>query len=427
MAVVAPAQPMLAVKQFIPPVRPGAVPRDLLAGQLTSARTRLTLVVAPAGWGKTSLLSAWAREAGAHQRVAWVSLDDGDDEPRRFWRYVLSALGDASDEVSSAPLEAMEVGDRSVLDIALPLLLNELARSTADHVIILDDYHAVTDPRIHEAMEFLLAYVPPSLRIIMAGRFDPPLPLARLRARGDLTELRASELRFSPAEAADLITSVSGVQLDAALIDEVWEQTEGWAAGLQLAALALRADPERVRHDRHVLDFFAAEVLPGLAPRHRDLLVRSAPLERLSGSLCDAALEITGSAEVLGELDRADLFVAPLDGDQEWYRCHGLLRAALLDQHGADPEGVLVRAAAWFVAQDRIDDAVDHLLRADRHDEAAALLLRHQDDWFLARGEAAGFVRLGERLPRRVLVQHLPTRSHTPPRCTATATVWSGG
>jgi LuxR family maltose regulon positive regulatory protein len=337
--------------------------------------------------------------------MAWVSLDDGDDEPRRFWRYVLSALGDASDEISAAPLEALEVGERAVLDLALPLLLNELARSTADHVLVLDDYHTVTDRRIHEAMEFLLAYVPPSLRIVIAGRFDPPLPLARLRARGDLTELRAPELRFSPAEAADLVTSVTGVQLDAALIDEVWEQTEGWAAGLQLAALALRADPdpERVRHDRHVLDFFAAEVLPGLAPRHRDLLVRSAPLERLSGSLCDAALEVTGSAEVLGELDRADLFVTPLDGDQEWYRCHGLLREALLDQHGADPEAVLARAAAWFVTQDRIDDAVQHLLRADRHNEAAELLLCHQDDWFLARGEAASYVRLGERLPRTVI------------------------
>src|SRR3954447_1949514 len=178
MAVDAPAQPMLAVKQFIPPVRPGAVPRGLLADQLTSARTRLTLVVAPAGWGKTSLLSAWAREPCAGQQVAWVSLDDGDDEPRRFWRYVLSALGDASDEVSSAPLEAMEGGDRAVLDLALPLLLNELARSTADHVLILDDYHTVTDQRIHEAMEFLLAYLPPSLRIVIAGRFDPPLPLA---------------------------------------------------------------------------------------------------------------------------------------------------------------------------------------------------------------------------------------------------------
>ncbi len=403
MAVDASAQPMLAVKQFIPPVRSGAVPRDLLADQLTSARTRLTLVVAQAGWGKTSLLSAWAREPCANQRVAWVSLDDGDDEPRRFWRYVLSALGDASDEISSASLEALEVGDRAVLDLALPLLLNELASSTADHVLVLDDYHTVTDRRIHEAMEFLLAYVPPSLRLVIAGRFDPPLPLARLRARGDLTELRAADLRFSPAEAADLVTSVSGLQLDAALIDEVWEQTEGWAAGLQLAALALRADPERVRHDRHVLDFFAAEVLPGLAPRHRDLLVRSAPLERLSGSLCDAALEVTGSAEVLGELDRADLFVAPLDGDREWYRCHGLLRAALLDQHGADPEGVLARAAAWFVAQDRIDDAVEHLLLADRDDEAAELLLQHQEGWFLARGEAAAFVRLGERLPRTVM------------------------
>jgi LuxR family maltose regulon positive regulatory protein len=144
MAAQAPSQPMLAVKHFIPPVRSGAVRRELLADRLTAARTRLTLVVAPAGWGKTSLLSAWAREQRATQRVAWVSLDNGDDEPRRFWRYVISALGDASDEISSASLEALEVGDRAVLDLALPLLVNELASSVADHVLVLDDYHSVT-------------------------------------------------------------------------------------------------------------------------------------------------------------------------------------------------------------------------------------------------------------------------------------------
>ncbi|WP_208776659.1 hypothetical protein [Streptomyces griseorubiginosus] len=166
--------------------------------------------------------------------------------------------------------------------------------------MVLDNYHLLADRRIHEALEYLVAYLPDSLRIVIASRTDPPLPIARLRARGDLTELRAAQLRFSPPpEAAALVASVSGHDLDAAVAAAVWERTKGWAAGLQLAALALRTNPAKAHaDDRHLLDYFAAEVLPGLAPRHRDLLVRAAPLERLSGPMCDAALQVTGSAGV---------------------------------------------------------------------------------------------------------------------------------
>jgi len=392
------ARPLLAVKQQVPPVRDGAVVRGRLVEQVASARTRLVVVVAPAGWGKTSLLSAWARDGGDTQRVAWVSLDESDDEPRRFWRYVLTALSELGDDLSTAPLEAL-AAEIPVVELALPVLLNELAASRPSHVLVLDDYHVITDPEIHESLEFLLTYLPSSLRIVLASRADPALPLARLRARGDLTEIRAAQLRFSPDEAADLVSTVSGLALDSARAEVVWQQTEGWAAGLQLAGLALRADPDRSYDDRHLFDYFAAEVLPGLAPRQRDLLVRSAPLELLSGDLCDAALQVEGSAEVLAELVRADLFVAALDHDREWYRCHALLRDALLHQRGADPDGVLQRAAWWFAGEDRIDEAVHHLLRAGQPGAAGELLLAHAERWFLARGEAATFVQLGERLP----------------------------
>ena len=261
------------------------------------------------------------------------------------------------------------------VDLALPMLLNELAASAAQHVLVLDDYHVLADPRIHEAVEYLVTYLPPSLRLVIAGRADPPLPIARLRARGDLTELRAAQLRFSPDEAAALVSAVAGHGLDGSAAAALWERTEGWAAGLQLAALALRANPAKVHgDDRHLLDYFTAEVLPGLAARQRDLLVRAAPLERLSGALCDAALQATGSAEVLAELVRADLFVAALDDEQQWYRCHHLLRDALSRHTTADSGEVLGRAAAWFADQDRIDDAVVHLLRAGRAGDAAELL-----------------------------------------------------
>jgi LuxR family transcriptional regulator, maltose regulon positive regulatory protein len=395
-----PPRPLLAVKRTIPPVRDGAISRDRLAEQLRAARTRLTVVVAPAGWGKTTLLSAWATDPDEKRRIAWVSLDENDDEPSRFWTYVLTALRDVSDDISREPLDALGVADLPAVDLALPVLLNELAATTAPHVLVLDDFHVLADPRIHEAVEFLIAYLPASLRVVVAGRADPPLPIARLRACGDLTELRAEQLRFRPDEAAALLSSVAGVDLERSAATTLWRRTEGWAAGLQLAALALRADPGRRRDDdRHLLDYFAAEVLPGLAPRQRDLLVRSAPLELLSGPLCDAALDVAGSAEVLDELVRADLFVAALDDDRQWYRCHRLLRDALRHQPGADPHTVLERAADWFAGHDRIDDAVSHLLAAGRDDAAAALMQRCAP-WFFERGAAAGYLQLGERLSR---------------------------
>ena len=310
-----PMRPLLTVKQLIPPVRPGAVPRPALEQRLRGGDTGLTIVVAPAGWGKTSLLSSWASNPGERVRVAWVSLDESDDEPTRFWTYVLTALRGASDEVSPAALEALAVAGADPVDLALPILLNELAASSVPHVLVLDDFHVLGNARIHEGVEFLVTYLPASLRLVVAGRADPPLPIARLRARGELTELRAADLRLSRDEAAALVSTVSGTDLDDAEAAEVWERTEGWAAGLQLAGLARRGSggprvPALVRgDDRHLLDYFTAEVLPAITPEQRDLLVRAAPLERLSGSLCDAALQVTGSAEVLAALDRADLFL----------------------------------------------------------------------------------------------------------------------
>jgi LuxR family transcriptional regulator, maltose regulon positive regulatory protein len=404
-----PARPLLTVKQLIPPVRVGAVPRERLERLLRAAETRLTVVVAPAGWGKTCLLSGWAADAAEQGCIAWVSLDEGDDEPLLFWSYVLTALCGAG--VDPGPLKALAVAAADPMDLALPMLLNELAASSVQRVLVLDDYHLLTDRRIHEAVEFLVAYLPASLRLVVAGRADPPLPLARLRARGELTELRAADLRFSPDEAAALLSTVSGADLDTGATAAVWERTEGWAAGLQLAALRLRGSTEpntvaaQVRgDDRHLLDYFAAEVLPGLAPRQRELLVRAAPLERLSGSLCDAALQVQGSAEVLAELVHADLFVAALDGEREWYRCHRLLRDALLrvPRNGSDA-GVLGRAAVWFAEQGRTDDAVRHLLRAGDDDVAADMLYRNAESWFFARGAAATYLQLGEQLPDRVV------------------------
>lgn len=396
MTVDRPAGPLLAVKHTAPPVRQGGIERSRLQQVLRDADSRLTLVAAPAGWGKTSLLGRWAADPGPEVAVAWVPLDEGDDDPVRFWRYVLTALHEAG-AVGPAALEAVVAPGREPIDLALPILLNELAASSRRHVLVLDDYHVLADARIHEGLEYLIGYLPPTLRIVVAGRADPPLPLARLRARGELTEVRADDLRFTPAEAADLVGAVSGRTPEAGAVLAAWRRTEGWAAGLQLVGLALRNGAAGAAGDRHVLDYLASEVLPALDPAGRSLLVATARLERLSGALCDAALGTTGSARILDGLDRADLFVTSIDAAGEWYRCHPLLRDALL-REAPDGRDVLARAAAWYAGQGRLDDAVHHHLLAG-NPAAAAESLQEGAGWFLDRGLTTTFLLLGERLP----------------------------
>ena len=286
----------------------------------------------------------------------------------------------------------------------MPLLLNELESVTDDVVLVLDDYHLLADPRVHEGVEFLLAYLPASMRLVVSGRADPPLPLPRLRARGELTEIRAEDLRFSVREAGALVGSLGAVELTAAAVDGLCERTEGWAAGLQLAALTLRgaaapaAAVDAIRgDDRHILDYFTAEVFDRLPATHRDLLVRASVLERLSGPLCDALLERTGSGAILDELSRADLFVVALDRRQDWYRCHRLFRDAL--RHQLHPEAArdgLGRAADWFLEHGYLEDAVEHRIMGG-DDQGAAELLRASAPWLLE-GPASGFARLGDRL-----------------------------
>ena len=402
------SSPLLRVKRAIPPLRAGVVPRPHLERRLESPTAKLAVVVAPAGWGKTSLLSRWATSTAEKTPVAWVSLDENDDEPVRFWSYLLTALREVDDQISSAAPDALAASNTGPTQLALPLLINELAAAPTRHILVLDDYQAITDRTIHESVEFFVSYLPPTAQVVIASRWDPPLPLARMRARGELVEVRANDLRFSEDEAAAMVATVSESDLDPPAASALWQRTEGWPAGLQLAGLTLRGSPDpgaaaaRVRgDDRHLFDYFTSEVLPALVPEQRDLLVRAAPLELLSGSLCDAALEVQGSAALLAELERADMFVVALDADREWYRCHRLLRDALQRGPGVQDataaRDVLTRAAAWFADHGRIDEAVRHLQLAGDDPAAATLLLTHQS-WFFDHGWAATFLAHGERL-----------------------------
>lgn len=399
--------PLLSVKHAVPPPRPGAVPRQRLSDVLGAARgTRLCVVVAPAGWGKTTLLAQWATDPGQRPCTAWVSLDRSDDEPVRFWTYVLTSLHGVDPEAAGPALAALSAPGVDPVTVALPRLVNDLAASCGRYVLVLDDVHVLHDRRVWEGLEFLLAYLPASLRLVMAGREDPALPLARLRARGELTEVRAADLRFTVQESGDVIAAVGGVGLRPATLTELWHRTEGWAVGLQLAALSLRGSdrPEstvaRLRgDDRHVLDYFSAEVLARMEPGQRDLLVRGSVLERLSGPLCDAVLGRTGSAGVLQQLEDANLFVAALDPGRRWYRCHGLLRDVLrreleVSRPDAGP-ALLRRAAGWYAGEGQIDEAVRCLLAAG--DVVGGMdLLRSSEAWFFESGAAATYLQLGE-------------------------------
>ena len=364
------------------------------------------MVVAAAGWGKTTFLAQWAHELTDTTRVIWLSLDASDNHPARFWSYLITGLVKATG-MGAAAIRAMSAPGVDPLQVAVPLLINELASSQQDCVLILDDFHSVSDRHIHEGVEFFLNYLPPTVTLVVASRADPPLPLAQLRARGELIEVRADDLRFTEEESAIMLASVGRVTLTSLTATALCHRTEGWAAGLQLAGLALRNSEEPAvtvgdfrGDERHVLDYLSAEVLDKIEQGHRDLLVRTSVLERLSGPLCDQVLQSSGSAEALMELERRNLFVAPMDRRRVWYRCHGLFRDVLRRElQRTAPSSVpqlLTRAASWFAGQGEYDQAVRLYLAAA--DLASAIdLLRVHEDWFFERGASSTYLELGEQ------------------------------
>jgi LuxR family maltose regulon positive regulatory protein len=405
-------RPLLLAKLLVPRQPSTVVGRSRLHDRLRQAtRARLTTVVAPAGWGKTTMLAAWARDPDRHTAVGWLSLDEADDEPVRFWTYAVSALDSVAPHLARDSLAALRAPGMDPVGVALAALLNALAESQDSYALVLDDFHVLRDPVIHQQVEYLLTYLPPALHLVIASRVDPPLPLARMRARGDLNEIRMADLRCTAGEGAELLAGVGGAsRMPPATGAELVASTEGWPAGLHLAAITMResVDPvamaTELRGDRrHILDYFTAEVLPGLGHRQRDLLVRSSVLERLSGPLCDAVLGTNDADDVLGELDRAGLFISALGGG--WYRCHRLFRDVLrreLDRDTTEAAAVLLgRAADWFLAEGRLEEAIEHRQAAGDLTGALKLLL-DADRWFMDRGASAAHLRLGERLAASV-------------------------
>ena len=327
---------LLATKLYMPGPRPGQVPRPRLLARLDEGLARgLVLVCAPAGYGKTVLLADWARRGG--QPVAWLSLDAGDNDPARFWRHAVAALDRARPGIGERVAPLLGPPAPSSFQGLVTALINELAADEA--LLVLDDYHVIGSPQVHESLAFLVEHRPAGICVVLASRSDPPLALARLRARGQLAEMRVAELRFTPAEAAELLQHAASALPDAS-VAALAARTEGWAAGLQLAALSLRGHDDAAAFvaaftgsHRYVLDYLAEEVLEGQDEQLRTFLLETSVLERLSGPLCDAVTGREGSQALLEQAERAGLFLIPLDEVRGWWRYHhlfaDLLRARL--------------------------------------------------------------------------------------------------
>jgi LuxR family maltose regulon positive regulatory protein len=374
-----------ATKLHAPAARPDAVPRTALLPGLVRGTARLTLVDAPAGFGKTTLIAEWRESQAERRPFAWVSLDEGDNDPRRFWGCVIAALRTLRPDVGAASEAVLANAGAALEDVALPLLINDLAALPDPIVLMLDDYHVVREERVHESLGFLVDRMPATLHLVVATRSDPPLPLARLRARGEMAEIRAAQLRLSDAEAAALLRAALGVELDAADVASLQQRTEGWPAGLYLAALSLRdrADARAfiasfAGDDRHVVDYLVSEVLAGEPDELRAFLLRTSILERFSAPVCDAVTAGSGAAEHLDRIERRNLFLVPLDSTRNWYRYHHLFGDLLRQElERTAPEQVPElhqRAYEWYRDQGAVSEAVHHAAAAGHVDDVRELV-----------------------------------------------------
>jgi LuxR family transcriptional regulator, maltose regulon positive regulatory protein len=413
-----PSPGLVWAKLVAPAPRPGLITRTELQSLLQAGlEAKLCLVDAPAGFGKTTLLAQWQATAGAG-RVGWVSLDEGDNDPTRFWVSVVEALRSVEPGVGAAALAALLRPSADLYRAVLPGLLNDLHAVGSPLFLILDDYHLITNPACHQSLTFFLDHLPAGVHVALSGRTDPPLPLARMRAKQELTELRIAELQFTDEEAMALLNGSMGLQLTADDVERLTERTEGWAAALVLAGLSLRGREDSSAFiadfhgdNRHVADYLAAEVLERQSEEIRTFLLRTSVLERLSGPLCDAVLEAEGSAGLLGELERSNLFLVPLDDHREWYRYHHLF-AELLRLELASREPALLatlheRAAAWHARAGNLDEAIGHANAAGASSQAAALIGQHWLSYW-RRGRRATVARWLDGLPEEAILTDPP-------------------
>jgi LuxR family maltose regulon positive regulatory protein len=377
---------MMATKLYVPSPRRGFVVRPRLREKLRlGADSGLTLLSAPAGFGKTALLADWFGEAAGQGRcVAWLSLDPADSEPASFWTCVVTSLQTAAPGVGSSVLELI-ASPPLATELVLTALVNDLAAVPKDVWLVLDDYHTVDSRAVGTGMAYFLEHLPPHVHVVVSTRSDPELPLSRWRVRGELVEIRAADLRFTPDETAAYLNDVAGLDLAAGQVSTLDQRTEGWIAALQLAALSLKGRDDAAGfierfagNDRYIVDYLVEEVLQHQAEAVGSFLLQTAVLDRLTGPLCDAVTGREDGSSMLVALERANLFVIPLDDQREWYRYHHLfadvLRGRLLSEQPGQIPLLHQRASRWHESHDHTEDAVRHALAGQDFDRAAHLV-----------------------------------------------------
>ena len=368
--------------------------RELL--QLCAGPPRkLTLIRAPAGWGKSTLLADWHALESEKRPFAWVALDSGDNDPVRFWTYLIHALRTLDPSAGEVSLPMLRAPRVSVVGDVLPALCNELTVLPHQVVLVLDDYHLVRNPEIDEGLSFFLEHLPQTIALVLSSRSEPALPLARLRARGELAEIDSQQLRFSDEEADIFLNDLHGLGLDREDVIRLRELTEGWAAGLYLATLTIRSRAsahefiEAFADNRHVVDYLSSEVLAGLPEEMRGFLLQTSVLQRLCAPLCDAVTGRHGSVRMLQELERSNSFLIPLDARREWYCYHQLfgelLRHELVLGEPEHARTLHRRASAWHQEHGDPSEAIHHASAAGDVADASELILRH---WIEFRNEA---------------------------------------
>ncbi len=407
---------LLATKFFVPSTSRVLIPRPRLNALLDeSKRYLLTLVSAPAGFGKTTMLTAWVQSLQeGHPSVAWVSLDEGDNDPVRFWRYVLTSLDRALPGLCTQLLTYLQNQPSPPFEYLLTALINRLIEGTDRVLLVLDDYHLVSSEVIHTTLMHLVEHLPPQLHLILSTRVDPPLPLARLRARRQMLEVRTEQLRSTLEEAAAFLEEIMSVQLPLDSLEAVNARTEGWLVGLQLFGLSLRgrADPVPVLpllsgSQRYILDYLTEEVLRQQPESIQTFLLRTSVLEQLSASLCDTVLQQSGSQQILEQLERANLFVSPLDEHRRWYRYHALFAETLRTQLEREDVEVIpalhLRASHWYEQQGHIGEAVQQALQAKAWQYAADLIEPAATSLIWKRSESLMLCRWIEQIPQEVV------------------------
>jgi len=410
---------LLQTKLYAPPLLPDCVPRPRLIEKLNQGLNgKLTLVSAPAGFGKTTLVLDWLQQQD--QLVAWLSLDKNDHDPRRFLMYVIAALQNVQPGFGKSALRLLQESGQDLtgqsLESLLTIILNEIVAISTPRVLILDDFHVIVSSVVDDAVSFLLEHLPPQLHLVITSRTEPNLPLPRLRTRRELCQIGLQDLRFSTEETTHFLNDILGLNLRLSDTQMLTARTEGWIAGLHLAALSMQETSDTAAFisafsgsDRYVLDYLMDEVLSHRSESLRLFLLQTAVLTRLCGPLCNAVTGQQNGQQTLEQLEVANLFILPLDNKRHWYRYHTLFGDMLLDRlQRTDPDLLPVlhrRAGRWFAANGLAVEAIHHMLAADDYETAVQLIEASAPD-HLIRGEVVTLAGWLKALPAAYVRRH---------------------